>query len=342
MESWNEFILYIFFAEVAIILIFLVVIPLHRIYLHYKQINDKKTQKKITKIIIECFQHKKNHHLDLKKFAGTPVLLKTIETFEHRFNSPDWEDTKNQISELYLLPYARKKANSSSWIKRNYAARCFALTSLQEDKDTIVYLMDDPVFLVRSAAAMAAVNLGNKPLILEIIRKMSKETGYSYYFYRDLLLKRSDKTFAMIKEFAETEKNPAIHLTCLDLMTSNAVIKIPDYLKEDLLSQDPKIRLAAVKILARNPQGNSVEMLSHCLDDEDPDIRSEAVLGLHYFATDAVFEKLQNALNDPVWLVRLHAAETLKKMGEKGSSILKNQNPNVNKNGYEAAQAVLQ
>jgi hypothetical protein len=338
----NTIVIYLLVIEILLILFFIILIPIHRILLFYRKTADDRKKEELSQTIISSLEGKELPPLYLSKFRDLKNLLLTLETFEYRIRGKEWEALKDKIVKAYLLPIARKKANSFSWVKRNFAARCFALCSLQKDEKIQLKLINDPIFLVRSIAALALVRLEHKQGILEVIKQMSREKGYAHFFYRDLLLKCSKKQFEWIQEIAEQEKDPLIHLTCLELLTERGIVKIPNYLREDAHSDHVNIRLQAVKILARNPQEDSRAILIKSTEDPIPEIREEAVSGLQYFASNEVFSKLTEALRDSVWLVRLKAAQTLKKMGQKGIEILKDQNQNTNKNAYEVSQAVLE
>ncbi len=344
MELLYIIVIYALLTEILIVLFLVLLIPFHRLILHYKKTSREAARKKISEMIIDCLQHKKISAIDesLKKYTSTTTLLATVEAFDRRISEAEWTELKNKIVTVYLLPTARKKATSSSWFKRNFAARCFALTPLKEDESLIFKLISDPVFLVRSVAAIAILNLENKEGIFKIIKQMSCEKGYARYYYRDLLLQGPTNITNFVKEIAESETDPAIHLACLELLTDKSIVIIPHYIKDDLESTNDSIRLQAAKIVARNPQKDTVSILTKCLGDSNSEIRAEATRGFHYFPTNEVFETLQQILSDPVWVVRLQAAKTLKKMGQKGLNILKNQDSLVNKIAYDVAQTVLQ
>lgn len=342
MDFLEKLVFYAFVVEISLILFFLILILVHRVYIYYKKKADERLKNKISEKIIHCLEHKESFTADLSTFGDYKILLSILETFEYRVSGESWKELKNNITYTYLLPIARKRATSSSWVKRNFAARCFTLTPLKADEEYLFKLIQDPIFLVRSVAAIALARMEDKRGILDIIQQMSLEKGYAHYFYRDLLLGCSDKVFTWIKEVAEGEQNLAIHLACLELLSNKLMGTIPKYLRLDLDSEDANIRLAAVKIIARNPQKDSLDLLIKSLHESDPEIKKEAITGLQYFPSNETFKELENALKDSTWLVRLQAAQTLKKMGLRGIDILKNQNQNSDKNAYEAAQTILQ
>ena len=342
MGNLEKFVIDLFIFEVTLIFIFLLVIPLHRIYLHYKKSANDNEKKQLSQMIINCLEGKHVLPSNLPKLRDIKNLLLTLEMFEYRISGNDWEELKDKIAKIYLLPLARKKANSSSWIKRNFSSRCFALCPIKEDQEIFLKLINDPIFLVRAPAALALARFEHKQGIVEILKQMSHETGYAHFFYRDVLLNSSKQVFELIQEIAKQEKDSSIHLACLEVLDFKAIISIPDYLLDDIRSNNEKIRWEAVKILARNPQKKSVNILIKCLEDPVPEIREAAILGLEYFPSNEVFSKLEYVLQDSIWPVRLRAAQTLKKMGEKGINILKHQSLDINKNAYNVSQIILQ
>lgn len=343
MYSLENLILVLFVIEIFVISLFLIAVPLNRLYLFLKNRYIVSSKEKISKIIMDCLQKKEpfSIHLGLEKFKGQKVLLLVLEEFNKKFDWDDWIKLRDSITKNYLLPKARKLANSWFWINRNFAARTFVLTPLQHDKKIILKLVNDPVFLVRSIAAIAAAHLNDKECIREIIQKKSQAKGYAHFFYRDILLTTSQQGFVWITELAEEEKDPSFHLGCLQLLFNKSIIAIPNYLKNDIQSPNSEIRLAAVKILVNNPQADTSHLLAELLKDPVPEIRSEAASGLQYFPNPEIFMKLEESLNDPVWIVRLNVALTLKKMGPKGLEILRNQSKQKSNNGYEVSQAVI-
>lgn len=320
-ELIYDLIVWIFLIELSVLLLFLILIPVHRYYLAYRTKRKNNDEKEISEILHKALD---GNQPALKKFAGTLVLLSVLERFDHRLSGNPWNQVKDQVTTAYLLPYARKKTDSYFWVNRNFAARVFALTPLAADRKAICTLCHDPVFLVRSVAAIAICRMEDKKGILELISRMSKEKGYAFYFYRDLLVQSSNKDAEWVKEIARTEKNPGIHRVCLDILSERTFTEIPPYLKEDLQSQNTMIRLAATKILANNPKEAALPMLIKCLDDPHPEVRREAVSGLKHFPTPPVFKRLEEMMQDDNWLVRLRTAQVLKKMGDPGVQILKN------------------
>jgi HEAT repeat protein len=341
MDFWKKIVIYLFLIEIGTIILFLFIIPFNRLFLFYKQKKKDFVSEKISEILINCLYGKKTLSPTLAKY-NKQILLAELEAFSNRIRGENWENLKNRITKSYLLPTARIDAGKPSWLKRNFAARCFSLTPLEKDEKEILQLANDPVFLVRSIAAIALMSLEKKEGILEIIKQMSLTKGYSRYFYQDLLLKGSRMVQNCIKKIAQKNKNHSIHLACLELLTNTTFYSIPKYLEDDLISDDPKMRLAAVKILANNSQESAIPHLLLRMRDSNWKVRQEAILGLQHFPSPEVLEILEQTLEDQEWLVRLYAAKTLKKMGEKGTEVLKRQINKVHQPGYDVAKFMLE
>lgn len=339
----NYYLIIIVIIELIVLAALILLILSKRIWIHFHGKKVARDKEIISQIVIDCLENKTeaNPENQLKKFAFKEVLLSQVEAFDRRFRGEQWDKLKSQISKLYLLPRAREWVTSMFWLKRNFAARCFALSSFPEDEKSIFLLLDDPVFLVRSMAAAAAVKLEMKEGIFKIIRQMSQAKGYPRIFYRDILLQsKSRQIFLWIKEMAEEEKDLIIHLACLDLLSGITMVMTLPILREDLQSKNKDVRYAALKVFAYNPQVDSSEVLLKYMEDPNEGIRAEAAFGLKHFSTPATVEKLTKALSDPSWRVRVQAARSLKNMGK--SDILNRQDPKINKDAYEAAHYVIQ
>lgn len=325
-------------------IVLLIAIVLRRFIVTYKGQREKIERQKLSKFLIESVKTNSplDPNLDLSKLASPHILLDILEHFNRSFKSENWQKLKENIAERYLLPHARKMTTSSSWQKRHFAARGFAFSPLQVDQGNILALLDDSVFLVSITAASAVMQLAIKDGVIKLIHQMSREHGYAYYSHRDLLLQGRRDILEWIEELARNEKDSAIHLVCLDLLSAKTLMIDPLILQKDINSLNPKIRLAALKVFAHNPQKNSLEVLSKYLEDPDEEMRTQAVYGLQYFASKENLEKLNKALCDKSWEVRLQAAESLKKMGRLGIDILHRQDSNINKDAYDVANYALQ
>lgn len=337
--------LYIVLAiEITILILVLFSITFGRIWRYFKDHYDRNQKKKLSKIITDWLLGKTDYqsNVNLLKIFSKKNLLLQIENFNSLYKGEEWDSLKRKITEQYFLPIARKWYGHRSWKKRNYAARCFALSPLKEDKNKIFSLAEDSEFLVSSIGAIAAIQLNDKQAVSIVLNNMSKSWGYARAYFRDVFLEPDNiRIFDWIEEIAASTEDVSIHLACLEALSGKSITISYPFLKRDLESPNPLIRLAAVKIYAHNPQENSAGILLKCLDDPDENIRVQAAFGLQFHESKECLEKLEQTLSDTSWPVRLEAATTLEKFGQTGWEILRRQVPEKNINAYEVAKYVL-
>lgn len=332
---------WVIFSSLVFVLFLLISgIVWHGVSRYFLQRNRTAARKQISQILIkEVAEPSKSDVKLFEPYAGRVVLLKELESFSRRFKSEEWDKIRQQVAVNYLLPKARKLAHSVDWLKRNFAARSFALAPLKFDIATILKLVDDPVFLVRSRAALAAHKIQDRDLIYKLIVHMSDEPGYAHYYFRDLLLElESTKVLEWIEEFGLKEEKRFTKIACLDLLSEKSHALTTPLLEEALQSEDPLIRFYAIKVHARNPQKDSKKVLLKATRDPQEDVREEAIYGLQYQLGEEVVAVLKEALNDPSWKVKIAAVRSLLKHGEKGAKVLEALTETGDPNGYAAYQ----
>lgn len=332
---------WVIFISLAFVLFLLIAgIVWHGVTRFFLQRERTAARKQISQILIkEVAEPSKSDVKLFEPYAGRVVLLKELESFSRRFKSEEWDKIRQQVAVNYLLPKARKLSHSLDWLERNFAARSFALAPLKIDIATILKLVDDPVFLVRSRAALAAHKIQDRDLIYKLIVHMSEEPGYAHYYFRDLLLElESTKVLEWIEEFGLKEEKRFTKIACLDLLSEKSHALTTPLLDEALASEDSLIRFYAIKVHAHNPQKESKNILLHAVRDPQEDIREEAVYGLQYQLGPEVIGVLKEALNDPSWKVKIGAVRSLLKHGEKGARILEELKEEIEPNAYAAYQ----
>jgi len=338
-----EFVIMILVLEVITVIVLLVSLTLRKIWEYFNDRWEERSREKLVETLTRCLLENKviKSCKRMRSFQALSLLLSVLEEFERKFSGKNWNKLKASIFSSCLAGRARKYASSRFWKKRNFSARCFALSPFLRDMEIILKLMDDPVFIVRGIVATAAVTHENKEGIYKIIKQMSRSNGYAYHFYRDLLIKGSQRVFQWIEEFAAIETDTDFHLACLDVFEAVYFRLTKLDIKKDLNSKDERVHLAALNLLLHNPQPYSMKVISHEMSDQNSHFRSEATMGLEHFLTSKSLRRLRGALKDSDTKVRMSAAATLKKSGDKGLRILRDQNPRMDKKAYEAAQFAL-
>jgi len=227
----------ILITEIAIATLLLLSIGIIRTRLAAKAKKNLEELHKISDLIIKSLTEEQylspTPNFNLSETGAHNLLLHEMIAFSRRFNGEQWNNLCRDISQFYLLPRARMWVKSKNWLHRNYAARCFALSPLAEDKLNIIKLIDDPVFLVASIAATAGMHFESKNIIDKIIHKMTYEPGYAHYFYRDLILQHQTLSCLKLIENLSTESlDPAIRLACQSILTANPLVET------SMMSQD--------------------------------------------------------------------------------------------------------
>lgn len=344
-EYYLQILFWTLIAEVILIVILLFAIVFVKIWNGFKKQKDEFSRKKIAKGIMEYMQGKCPLENVLVQSGETKkrLLLKELEAFNQRFSGEDWDHVKEQIAQKYLLPLARKRIKNRKWIERAFAARCFALCPLNDDRQSILKLFEDSNFQVKSLVIPAIVHLKMKEGVVRILESMSQDFGYSRYYYLDTLVSsKSQEIFDWIEEILDGSPNRKLQLACLEVLSGKMQTIPGTFLLRDVYSEDEEIRLAALRVFARNPQKNSLEVLLSHADDPVAEIRKEAYDGLRHFSSPRTLQALEKGLSDPNWTVRIRAANSLKNMGRAGLDILNKQKPQSEKNAYEAAHFILQ
>ena len=332
-------------AEIILIVILLFAIIFVKVWKGKQLKNQDLEKRRVVYGIMEYMKGKipVENVLEYSKRMTKKLLVKELEIFNQRFIGEEWELAKFQIAEKYLLPFARRQYTSRKWLKRAYAARIFAIAPLYEDREAILKLFADSNFQVQSLVIPAIVQLKIKEGVVKILEYMSKGFGYARYFYLDTLVSaKAPEIFHWISSIAENSKDHNLHLACLEVL-SGKMQHIPGtFVLRDVYSQNEEIRLAALKIFARNPQKDSLEILLQFTDDPVVEMRKESYAGLVHFRSPLTLQVLEKGLSDPDWNVRVQAATSLKNMGKAGLDILNKQSQALDSNAYEAAHFILQ
>lgn len=344
-DYFIEILFWTLIAELILVVFLLISIVFVKFWNVFNKTKDELARRSIAKMIMKYMQGADSlgNVLILSGETRRGLLLKELETFNQRFSGEEWEFVKEKIAQKYLLPKARNRINRRNWLKRAFAARCFALAPLYEDKDYILKLFEDPNFQVKSLVIPAIIHLKMKDGLIKILENMSHDFGYFRYYYLDTLVSaKSQEIFDWIEELCESNPNKKLQLACLEVLSGKMQTVSGAFLLRDIQSEDEEIRLAALKVFARNPQKNSLEVLLEHIDDPNAEIRGEAYSGLAHFRSARTLEALEKGLSDNNWSVRLQAATSLKNMGQAGMNVLKKQSLDMDPTAYEAAHFILQ
>lgn len=331
-------ILYLELISIAGCLIIIVLIKIHA---GWRRRKDGEIQRKLSELISDALAAK-NFTVSvpplLSRFKN---LLATLESFDRKFTDEDWVKIKKHIFQTRLLKRARRYLKRRSWVRRQRAARCFLLCPEAAAKKEIYRLVHDRKFLIRIIAASIVVKTSYQDLFYEVVRVMSKENAQSRFPYRDVLLHADAEKFQWLEKLLQTDLNPAVSAVCLDLLSTRTTKNLFSVIVPFIYGKDRQCRFLAVKILRSMPSEEAADILYHCLDDEDWEIRAESLKALDPALAKKFLPAIEERLNDSVWSVRLQAALLLKKLGGEGVQALSSINPHKKAEAYEIARYVL-
>lgn len=269
-------------------------------------------------------------------------VLSTVETFERYFVDTTWQETKKRMIEGLLAKKALSYIKSSKWKQRQLGLRCIALNPKQLiENQTIISCLNDSKFIIRILAASVLIHAEQKKLLLTVVKRMVQESPMARYAYRDLLINSNHLTFQWLEEIANEEKNPQIIAVCLDILSTKISHNLLPLAIEQIHSTDLSCKLSAIEIFSKTPSTVSQKYLAKSLCDENAQIRSQAALGLGLIRDLSSIKILSIALQDPVWEVRLQAANALKAMGKEGREELYKQTLEQNERAFEIAKYIL-
>lgn len=260
---------------------------------------------------MSCFMKKTKCEL-IVKIHTRKLLLEVLETCNLRFSGEDWDLLKRGLCETFLLPKARRLTKSLFWMRRNFAARVFALCPLKKDESLMVSMIDDPSFLVATIAAAASVKLESQIGVKKCLMRMSKVEGYYHYFYADILSQGSSEVFKTIAKICA--KKDHLHLACLEVLALHTCPLELNFLTKDLRSKQMSVKLAALKVAARHPQTRWLDILCLDLEASAESVRQLAAGALGSYSLEKSFKALKKGLNDSCWSVKLASAKSLKKL----------------------------
>ncbi len=267
--------------------------------------------------------------------------IETLESYEQRFNDERWVDLKKQLVEKYLLADAHTYVPSRSWIKRQLAARAFLLYPEKASEEDLAKLIKDDKHLVRVFAAVAITKTNSRFLFYEVLRTMSEETPLSRFFYRDALVQCDSEKFTWMEDLLKSEKDPNIIAMILDVLSTRSTSNLLQAIKPYTHSEDRNCRILAIRALGNITAEEAIFLLIEHLEDSDWEIRAESIAGLQKQHVKRAIPEIAELLNDPIWWVRLQAANALKSFGEEGKRILQSQDAATRPLAHEIASYAL-
>lgn len=270
-----------------------------------------------------------------------PHIVQAMEKFDHTISDNLWTSLKETYVKKELLATAKSTATSWDWVKRQLAARVYLLAPNFATREEILAFLHDSKYLVRVTASSIITRTGSKEELHAVVRQMAKESKLSRFAYRDALLQMDEKKFRWLLEILQEDKNPEVQAICLDIFSMRTTDNLFPKLVPFIYSENKELKILAIAVLKSIPSPEANDILIHCLEDESPKVRAEALKSIDPHLAEKEIGTLEALLSDPEWFVRLQAALRLRSLGERGMRILAEQTPKKSMTAHEISDYVL-
>ncbi|OGN57130.1 MAG: hypothetical protein A3D96_04890 [Chlamydiae bacterium RIFCSPHIGHO2_12_FULL_44_59] len=174
-----------------------------------------------------------------------------------------------------------------------------------------------------------------------ILDEMNQVNRFLRLPFRAALSSGDSHTFGYLESRLESDKDPFIRVSCLEVLSSHMNTHISALARKDLYTPSKNLRIAAIRALGHAPDPQNVTALLSLLKDPAWEIRAIAARSLGYLKAKEALSELTSLLKDEIWWVRINSAIALKRLGEEGKKKLEQQNPQEDKYAYQIAQYIL-
>ncbi len=324
-EKFIHVIARIAIGEVVICLIAGIVIAFVGGWIGKKRENFESLRQEIINYILQSVSEGRKYVKEEfpKKYCKPQEMLSALGELDMKLADPLYLAYKTALTDSFLFPIARKWYRSLQWQKRNFAARSFAYVSQEQDEKRVLRLLRDKIPLNRLLAAQAGISIGSDRLLRDITEIIIEEPKRAFFAYRDLFLNGDKKVFDWIQLQIKNEKDPVFRYIYLDIFYEKSGYDILEYINDDLTHSSNELRFRALKILLKFPGVTTVEKILGFLKDPYLLNRAEVCKFLPSILGDEAIIHLKPMIRDEVWWVALQAGLSLRRIGDKGTRILK-------------------
>lgn len=233
-----------------------------------------------------------------------------------------------------LLEFYQKMASSSSVAKRFHAVRRLGFFKIEDLKPYFIQvLMEEETVEVKGAAVWALSLVADREALRWITTALSSDVSLSSKFnemvYANVI--RCFREKGMASEFLaflmKVKADPSVPVllkrdmveACGSARLREASRLLVDFFYD--FDDHPAVRIAAVRALGRLESPELGGVITAALFHKDWRIRAQAAKAAFSWGEKAV-SHLWNLLYDDVFFVRINAAQSLSRIGEKGVALL--------------------
>ncbi len=274
------------------------------------------------------------------RFRKISFLIPLIINTDKENQDAHWKKMRESLFINILFPKAKKLTYAKRWTKKIQAIGCFFHCPDLNNEKEILHLLQDSIPVIKYSAAACAAKLGTPTAVNAIIDEMNCNRFLRFPF-RESLLKGNPKSFSFVEERLEKDKDPWTRVSCFEILSHNMNPHIVELAKRDLYSSHKNLRIAAIRAIGRYLNPISISLLIPLLKDNEWEVRSVSARSLGYLKAKEALGDLSLLLTDKSWWVRINSALALKRLGEDGIQVLKQQSFEKDQFAYEAAQYAL-
>lgn len=334
-------------VQVALIIIFLALLYLTRIFITIIEKRNRKNKEQI-------FAELNNYLNNSTPIAASPkvinrlkssidIVLSFLNELERYPNNEAYIDQFiADLSQKVLKPTARKLVRSRRWYKRYNGTLCFAYGFDDSDIPTMQRLIQDDVLLVSVNASKIAAKYNNSLLINTLITTFSKGRRLQQSVYADLISNGNVNIAPVIEKRLETENDLYVKIYCYHLLFQlPPQDKMIPEVQDDIKINAKDLKIAILNYISRIENEEKNPILYAATQDSEWEVKAVAARLLGAVHSDDSLRLLEQMLDDLQWWVRINAAQSLSKQGPRGIAILESQSPERNKFAYDTAVKVL-
>lgn len=200
-----------------------------------------------------------------------------------------------------------KKGNDS---EKSYAARRLADFSATDHIEDIRVLLEDKHADVIYNAAMALSELGDMDSVVVFVKKCENNRRYSHRVLLELLQTFRGDRVQLIHRLYE-ECDTYVKATAVKAYTADHLEELAELYIDGLSSSEVNLKIACVKALAQLGNPKYEQKMEIALNDKNWVVRLAAVTGLEKIGTETALEALVRATQDEEWWVRNAAAKAI-------------------------------
>jgi hypothetical protein len=276
-----------------------------------------------------------------KEWERIDIIVPVLYKFEKLVQDESWEKTRLQLISEILLPLARKASHSFDWVQRFFAAESFGLVYEEKDEIHLVKLVKDKNPLIRLNALTAAIFRGSKSAINLIITEMASASWLTQSIYLQSFEKAPPATREFIVERLKSTPEDTVKATCYNILSRYPQLEIDWQIDTDILSNNMKLRLAAIQYLSYIDKNSAIPILLTLIKDPHWQARTVALYILNKLRYTGALPEIRKCLSDENEWVRLYAEETLKNLDNENIGLVRTRDVSEEKAAFDVALQVL-